>query len=93
VPWGYHDKQRLEQDVRAARFADVEIETVAAVGRADSPADAAFGLCQGTPLRAEIEARGDLQRATDAAADALTRRYGSGAISEPISAHVITATK
>ena len=93
VPWGYHDKQRLEQDVREAGFRDVRIDTVAATARADSPRDAAIGLCQGTPLRAEIEARGDLQQATEAAAEALSRRYGAGPISEPLSAHVITATK
>ena len=93
VPWGYHDRQRLEQDVRAAGFSDVSIETVAANSRADSPTDAAIGLCQGTPLRPEIEARGDLQQATDAAAEALTQRFGSGPISQPLSAHVVTATK
>lgn len=93
VPWGYHDTQRLEQYVRAAGFSDVSIETVAATCRADSPADAAIGLCQGTPLRPEIEARGDLQQATDAAAEALTQRFGPGAINQPLSAHVVTATK
>ncbi len=93
VPWGYHDTQRLEQDVRAAGFTDVRIDTVAATARADSPADAATGLCQGTPLRAEIEARGNLQEVTQAAADALLRRFGAGPISQPLSAHVITATK
>ena len=93
VPWGYHDTQRVEQDVRAAGFSEVEIETVAATSRADSPTDAAIGLCQGTPLRPEIEARGDLQQATDAAAEVLTQRFGSGPIAQPLSAHVVTATK
>lgn len=93
VPWGYHDTQRLEQDVRAAGFSDVQIETVAATSRADSPTDAAIGLCQGTPLRPEIEARGDLQQTTDAAAEALTKRFGTGPIGQPLSAHVVTATK
>jgi SAM-dependent methyltransferase len=93
VPWGYHDTQRLEQDVRAAGFSDVRIETVAATSRADSPTDAAIGLCQGTPLRPEIETRGDLQQATEAAAEALTQRFGPGPIRAPLSAHVITATK
>ena len=93
VPWGYHDTHRIEQDVRAAGFSDVQIQTVAATSRADSPADAAIGLCQGTPLRPEIEARGDLQQATDAATEALTARFGPGPIAQPLSAHVITATK
>ena len=93
VPWGYHDITRLEQDVRAAGFTDVHIDTVAATGRAASPADAAFGLCQGTPLRPEIETRGDLDRTSEAAAEALTRRFGPGPISQPLSAHVVTATR
>ncbi len=93
VPWGYHDTARLEQDVRAAGFSDVHIETVAATSRSDSAGDAAIGLCQGTPLRAEIEARGDLRQATDAATEALTQRFGPGPIEQPLSAHVITATK
>jgi SAM-dependent methyltransferase len=93
VPWGYHDIVRLEQDVRAAGFGDVRIDTVAATSRAESAADAAFGLCQGTPLRAEIEARGDLNRTTELVAEALTRRFGSGPISQPLSAHVVTATR
>jgi ubiquinone/menaquinone biosynthesis C-methylase UbiE len=93
VPWGYHDIRRIEQDVRAAGFSDVQIETVAATSRADSPTDAAIGLCQGTPLRPEIETRGDLQQATNAAAEGLTQRFGSGPLSEPLSAHVVTAVK
>ena len=93
VPWGYHDTARLEQDVRAAGFTDVGIATVAATSRADSPADAAIGLCQGTPLRAEIEARGDLDQATQAATEALIRRFGEGPIEQPLSAHAVTATK
>jgi ubiquinone/menaquinone biosynthesis C-methylase UbiE len=93
VPWGYHDTARLEEDVRAAGFSDVQIETVAATSRADSPADAAYGLCQGTPLRPEIEARGDLQEATRAATEAIVRRFGDGPISQPLSAHVIVAAK
>ena len=62
-------------------------------GRADAaaspPRDAAIGFVQGTPLRAEIEARGaDLDEATDAAAAALASFDGKDA---PMSAHVVSA--
>jgi SAM-dependent methyltransferase len=91
VPWGYHDKARIAEDVRSGGFEDAVIETVRKRSRAASPREAAIGLCQGTPLRAEIEARGDLQQATEVAEEALASAFGSGPIDQPMSAHVITA--
>jgi ubiquinone/menaquinone biosynthesis C-methylase UbiE len=88
VPFGYHDKARIEADLREAGFTDVAAETVALVSRVGAR-DAAIGLVQGTPLRAEIEAQGvDLDEATDAAAAALESFDGKEA---PMSAHVISA--
>jgi ubiquinone/menaquinone biosynthesis C-methylase UbiE len=88
VPFGYHDKARIEADLRAAGFAEVAIETVRPASRV-SARDAAIGLCQGTPLRAEIEQHGlDLAEATDAAAAALASFDGMDA---PMSALVATA--
>jgi len=92
VPWGYHDTARIEEDARSGGFEDVTIETVRQRSRAGSPREAAIGLCQGTPLRAEIEARGDLQRATEAAEEALASALGPGPIDQPMSAHVIIAS-
>ena len=45
-------------------------------------------------MRSEIEARdpGGLQAATDAAADALAARFGTGAINAPMQAHVVSAS-
>src|SRR5918911_2098697 len=57
VPYGYHDADAILDELRAAGFVEVAVETVARRGRAPSPLHAAVGLCQGTPLRAEIEAR------------------------------------
>lgn len=88
VPFGYHDKDRIEADLRAAGFAEVAIETVVLNSRVTAR-DAAIGLCQGTPLRAEIEQHGaGLDAATDAAAAALVPFDGSDA---PMSAHVVSA--
>ncbi|HEV2816341.1 MAG TPA: methyltransferase domain-containing protein [Allosphingosinicella sp.] len=89
VPFGYHDTARIEADLRAAGFADIAAETVEKTSLV-AARDAATGLCQGTPLRAEIEARAPagLQAATDAAAAALVRFDGSEA---PMSAHVFSA--
>lgn len=91
VPFGYYDLELIEDEVRSAGFVEVSLETVSKVGRASGAREAAVGLCQGTPLRSEIEARGNLEAATSAAAQALAATFGSGLIEAPMSAHVVTA--
>jgi ubiquinone/menaquinone biosynthesis C-methylase UbiE len=88
---GYYDVSRIEDELRAAGFTRVEIETMARRSHAGSPRDAAVGMCQGTPLRSEIEARATdrLEAATNAAAAA---RFGAGAIDGKIQAHIVTAS-
>jgi ubiquinone/menaquinone biosynthesis C-methylase UbiE len=95
TPHGYHDAAQIRQDVAAAGFADVALETLEMTSRASSPRDVAVAFCQGTPLRNEIEARGAaaLEDATEAATQALARQFGSGPIEGRISAHVVTAGK
>ena len=58
-------------------------------------ARSAIAYCQGTPLRNEIEARdaSSLETATRQATEALTRRFGAGAIEGRIQALVITASR
>jgi SAM-dependent methyltransferase len=91
VPFGYHDKARVEADLRAAGFGSVEAQTVAKRSRG-AALDLAPGLCQGSPLRAEIEARAPdrLDEATEAALAALVRRCGDP-VDAAMSAHVFTA--
>ena len=52
-----------------------------------------MAYCQGTPLRNEIEARDPsrLEEATQRAAEALERRFGSGPVEGRIAAHVVAA--
>lgn len=92
VPFGYHDQDVIVSEVRRAGFRTIALETVSKVGRADSAKDAAIGLCQGTPLRSEIETRGDLETATVVAAEALEAVFGKGPVEAGMSAHVISAT-
>ncbi len=94
TPHGYHDVEKICEELTAAGFADVAIETVDHRSRAASPRDPAIAYCQGTPLRNEIEARDAtrLEEATNAAADALARRFGQGPVDGLIRAHVIAAT-
>lgn len=93
TPWGYHDQQTIRADLRAGGFAECDIEAVPAVWNVRSVRDAARALCQGTPLRAEIEARdaGGLQRATDTAAEALASRFGNGPVALPTRSLLIEA--
>ena len=92
TPHGYHDLRVIERDLAQGGFAGAaRIETVPARSRADSPRSPAVGYCLGTPLRNEIEARGapSLDEATDIAAQAVARRFGSGPVDSKIQAHVI----
>jgi ubiquinone/menaquinone biosynthesis C-methylase UbiE len=98
TPHGYHDVARIRADLAAAGFTQIAIATVTKPSRAASARDAAIGLCQGTPLRAEIEARdppgsggGGLAAATDAAAAAVATRFGPGPIEVSTRAHVAVA--
>jgi ubiquinone/menaquinone biosynthesis C-methylase UbiE len=94
TPHGYHDQDLIRRQLAEAGFTDVAIDTVTATSRAASAFDAAFGYCQGSPWRGEIEARGGpagLQKATRHAANALAARFGKGAIEGRIAALVITA--
>lgn len=78
TPMGYHDPVKIRADLRAGGFDDCTIEVASAEWRARSATDAAIGITQGTPLRAEIEAAdpSGLSRATEAAAAALEARFG-----------------
>jgi len=93
TPHGYHDVGKIREELAAAGFQRISIETVDHVCKAASALEPAVAFCQGTPLRNEIEARGaSLEAATDAAAKALRKRFGKGPIEGRIRAHVITAS-
>lgn len=94
TPHGYSDPELIRDDLRRAGFGEIAIESVDHVSRAASPREPAVAYCQGTPLRAEIEARGapGLEAATDKAEEALRRRFGGGAIEGRIRALVVTAS-
>jgi ubiquinone/menaquinone biosynthesis C-methylase UbiE len=95
TPHGYCDVAQIRADLAAAGFVNVTIETVAARSKAPSPRHPAIAYCQGTPLRNEIVARNasQLELATTKAADAIERRFGSGAVDGRIQANVITAIR
>lgn len=94
IPHGYHDIALIRDDLRRAGFANISIETHAAVSRAPSARDVATAYCLGTPLRNEIEARDAslLPLAADRVTEAIARRHGDGAVAGKIQAHVMVAT-
>jgi SAM-dependent methyltransferase len=95
TPFGYHDPDRVAADLRAAGFGSVEAETVAKRSRHKEPREAAFGMCYGSPLRAEIEARDPalLDPAVEAATAALAPWAGPDGLDAPMSAHIFTAAR
>ena len=95
IPHGYSDLEIVTADLMAAGFDDLEFETIAHRSRAPSAHDAASGMCQGSPLRSEIEARDHsaLDRVTEAAAKALQQFEGPAGLDAPMSAHLVIATK
>lgn len=96
TPHGYHDTAAIARDLAGGGFEKkAEIVTLTRRSRAPSPHHAAIAYCQGTPLRGEIEARdaARLGEATEIAAAAIARRFGSGPIDARIQAHVATVER
>jgi ubiquinone/menaquinone biosynthesis C-methylase UbiE len=94
TPFGYFDPTVIRDQLQMAGFRSIAIETVDKTTQAASPHDAAVGLCQGTPLRNEIEARDPhrLSEATDRTTEAIAARFGSGSFENRMRALVITAS-
>jgi ubiquinone/menaquinone biosynthesis C-methylase UbiE len=95
TPHGYHDEGLIRQELEAAGFTDIEYEPLEASSSAPSPHHPAIAYCQGTPLRNEIEERDPdlLEHVTNCAADAISVRFGTGAVTAGIRGYVITAQR
>lgn len=95
TPYGHHDVPAILDQLGEAGFSRVVSAVVTLPSGCPTPRDAAIGICQGSPLRTEIEARdpGGLAAATDAAARALVARFGEGPIHSTMQAIVFTAER
>lgn len=91
TPCGYRDPDVIRADLAAGGFVDCRIEEVTLRGRAASPMSPAIGFCQGSPMRAELEAIDptSLESATAAAAVAIAEQFGEGAFETELCALVI----
>ena len=92
VPHGYADVDVVAADVAAGGLRCGSVTAVTLEGTAASAADLAAGYCAGTPLRAEIAARGDLGTATAAVADEMTALLGTGPVTGGMTAYVVEAS-
>jgi ubiquinone/menaquinone biosynthesis C-methylase UbiE len=95
TPHGYHDVERIREELTTAGFARISVEMVEGKSVAPSPREPAIAFCQGTPLRNEIVERdaSRLEDATNKAAQALADRFGTGTIEGRIRAYVIHALR
>jgi SAM-dependent methyltransferase len=96
VPHGYHDPAIAASDLTSGGFISrPEIVTLAKRSRANSARDVAIAICQGTPVRNEIEARdaSRLEEATDEAAEGIARRFGRGEVDGKMQAFVVTVVR
>jgi SAM-dependent methyltransferase len=83
VPHGYFDPDCIRHDLRSGGLdGPASIEFVNLPTTAESPRVPAVALCQGTPMRLEIEARDPaaVPLATDVATVAVSERFGSGRV-------------
>ncbi|GAA4776179.1 class I SAM-dependent methyltransferase [Actinomycetospora chlora] len=93
VPHGYADPARVADDLRAGGFTDVEVDTLTLEGTADDAADIAVGICTGTPMRADLARRGDLDATVARVAAAMTDRFGAGPWTTAMTAHLVAARR
>jgi SAM-dependent methyltransferase len=93
LPHGYADPDRIRADIQAAGLRVESLDHVELVGTAPSAAVLAEGYGLGTPLRFELQERGDLADLVPRLAEALTRRLGEGPVDGRLAAYVVRAGK
>lgn len=95
TPHGYHDEEEIRHHLALGGFDAVEVEPLEARSRAPHASDPAIAYCHGTPLRDEIVARDPsrLAEATQAATEAIERRFGPNHVDGKIRGYVVTATR
>lgn len=91
TPHGYSDPDRIDADVRAAGFSDVQLETLHLTSQVESVAALATGYCEGSPIRAELARRGDVGELTAPVVAGMEQLLGRGPISGTMAAHQLIA--
>jgi SAM-dependent methyltransferase len=91
VPHGYADPDAVVADLAAGGLRCLAVENVTLEGRAESVDDLAAGYCRGTPLRAGIEARGDLTAPPAVVAEELRTQLGPEPVTGRMTARIFEA--
>ena len=91
TPHGYADVRRAQADLAAGGLECMSTQRVTVTGHAASIADLATGYCTGTPLRMEIQSRGDVAASTEIIGREMTERLGPGPVTAEMTAYVIEA--
>lgn len=92
TPHGYADLATISQDLALGGFeGPATTHTLAQRSSAADAQQAAVALCQGSPLRGEIEARepGGLAAATDQVEAAIRQQFGQGPVDAQMQAHIV----
>lgn len=94
TPFGYCDPDRIAADIEAAGYASHHVTRVDLESRTAKPGDFPHAQCFGSPLRLEIEARGNPppDEVEQILTKAFEQRFGPGPIIGRMSAHVVEAT-
>lgn len=94
-PFSYYDPKVIEDDLHAAGFGDVAIETVPLTSRSPSVEDGARGLVYGSPMGVELAEYGPdaLDLVFEQMVDAGRRYEGANGFEAPMSAHIVTAIR
>ncbi|MEJ2885088.1 class I SAM-dependent methyltransferase [Actinomycetospora aeridis] len=93
IPHGYHDTKQVTADVHAGGLEVVGLATMTVEGRADDARQIAVGFCTGSPLRAELVRRGDLDATVEQVATTMTELLGPGPVRATMTAHLIEAER
>jgi SAM-dependent methyltransferase len=82
TPYGYNDVAAITATLAEAGFGGITSDKVTFPSTAPSAAHVAMALCQGTPLRSEIEQRAPdgLAEATEVAERAIEQAFGKGPV-------------
>ena len=93
APFGYYDVDIIRDELVRGGFSQFSIATLEETSSAPTPRHAAVALCQGAPLRTEIDSRdaGRLDHVTYRVTEAIAVRFGGGPVSGEMRAHIVVA--
>lgn len=95
VPFAYHDRELIREEVLSSGFARIKMDLTALTGHAETAVAAARGLLQGSPIHTAIMDRDPdaLPAMRELLAADLAAEFGNEELQVPLSAWVVEAVK